>query len=171
MNSPPKFSFKRSAVCLWYYYSIQLWICLDRKRGVIKSFILPSRKRIYNKVENPPFSHFYYGCRRLFAFSTKKSSVLSYIFGAERQKCIKRVKKAKIILDKRKISCYNIESRLKRAGTHQATVKKYQKSEKTFKKGIDKWEMMWYNIKVAAKKRRRTVIENWTTREKYKAKK
>ena len=28
--------------------------------------------------------------------------------------------------------------------------KKYQKNEKTFKKGIDKWEMMWYNIKVAA---------------------
>ena len=27
---------------------------------------------IYNKVENPPFSCFYDGCRRLFAFSTKK---------------------------------------------------------------------------------------------------
>ena len=111
MNSPPNLWFKRSAVCLWYHYSTQLWICLDRKRGVIKSFILPSRTRVYNKVENPPFSHFYYGCRRLFAFSTKKSSVLSYIFGAERQKCIKRVKTAKNILDKCKISCYNIASR------------------------------------------------------------
>ena len=54
---------------------------------------------------------------------------------------------------------------------HQATAKKYQKSEKTFKKGIDKRKRLWYNIKVAAEKWRRTVIENWTTREKYKAKK
>ena len=38
--------------------------------------------------------------------------------------------------------------------------KNIKKSEKTFKKGIDKWEMMWYNIKVAAEKLRHTVIEN-----------
>ena len=45
--------------------------------------------------------------------------------------------------------------------SHQTTAKKYQKSEKTFKKGIDKRKRLWYNIKVAAKKsRRRTVIEN-----------
>ena len=37
--------------------------------------------------------------------------------------------------------------------------KKYQKSEKTFAKGIDKREMMWYNIKVAAQVAT-TVIEN-----------
>jgi hypothetical protein len=37
-----------------------------------------------------------------------------------------------------------------RALSHQKTAKKYRKIEKTFKKGIDKWEMMWYNIKVAA---------------------
>ena len=30
------------------------------------------------------------------------------------------------------------------------TRKKYQKSEKTFKKGIDKVFLVWYNIKVAA---------------------
>ena len=29
--------------------------------------------------------------------------------------------------------------------------KKYQKNEKTFKKGIDKGKLMWYNIKVAAR--------------------
>ena len=32
------------------------------------------------------------------------------------------------------------------------TRKKYQKSEKTFEKGIDKVVLVWYNIKVAAKK-------------------
>jgi len=47
------------------------------------------------------------------------------------------------------------------AQSHQTTAKKYQKSEKTFKKGIDKRKRLWYNIKVAAKKsRRHTVIEN-----------
>ena len=30
------------------------------------------------------------------------------------------------------------------------SLKKYQKSEKTFKKGIDKVFLVWYNIKVAA---------------------
>ena len=30
------------------------------------------------------------------------------------------------------------------------TRKKYQKSEKTFEKGIDKAVLVWYNIKVAA---------------------
>ena len=34
--------------------------------------------------------------------------------------------------------------------SHQKTAKKYQKSKKTFAKGIDKWIWMWYNIKVAA---------------------
>ena len=29
--------------------------------------------------------------------------------------------------------------------------KNIKKSKKTFQKGIDKWEMMWYNIKVAAR--------------------
>ena len=29
-------------------------------------------------------------------------------------------------------------------------LKKYQKNEKTFKKGIDKVFLVWYNIKVAA---------------------
>ena len=38
MNSPPNLWFKRSAVCLWYHYSIQLWICLDRKRLLLYSF-------------------------------------------------------------------------------------------------------------------------------------
>ena len=38
--------------------------------------------------------------------------------------------------------------------------KNIKKSKKTFQKGIDKWEMMWYNIKVAAQKWRHTVIEN-----------
>ena len=38
--------------------------------------------------------------------------------------------------------------------------KNIKKSEKTFKKGIDKWKRLWYNIKVAAEKRRHTVIEN-----------
>ena len=37
--------------------------------------------------------------------------------------------------------------------------KKYQKNEKTFKKGIDKGELMWYNIKVAARVAT-SVIEN-----------
>ena len=46
--------------------------------------------------------------------------------------------------------------------------KNIKKSEKTFKKGIDKRKMMWYNIKVAARAAT-SVIENWTTREKYKA--
>ena len=48
--------------------------------------------------------------------------------------------------------------------------KNIKKIEKTFKKGIDKRKMMWYNIKVAARVAT-SVIENWTTREKYKAKK
>ena len=34
--------------------------------------------------------------------------------------------------------------------SHQKTAKKYQKSEKSFAKGIDKGFWMWYNIKVAA---------------------
>ena len=50
------------------------------------------------------------------------------------------------------------------------TWKNIKKSEKTFEKGIDKWIWMWYNIKVAARVAT-PVIENWTTREKYKAKK
>ncbi|MBR5120090.1 MAG: hypothetical protein IKV02_03750 [Clostridia bacterium] len=41
----------------------------------------------------------------------------------------------------------------------QKNSKKYQKSEKTFKKGIDKWVLMWYNIKVAARVAT-SVIEN-----------
>ena len=39
------------------------------------------------------------------------------------------------------------------------TRKNIKKSEKTFKKGIDKWIWMWYNIKVAARVAT-TVIEN-----------
>ena len=46
--------------------------------------------------------------------------------------------------------------------------KNIEKNEKSFKKGIDKRIWMWYNIKVAARAAT-TVIENWTTREKYKA--
>ena len=35
-------------------------------------------------------------------------------------------------------------------GIYHNPEKNIKKIEKTFKKGIDKWEMMWYNIKVAA---------------------
>ena len=35
-------------------------------------------------------------------------------------------------------------------GIYHNPEKNIKKNEKTFKKGIDKWEMMWYNIKVAA---------------------
>ena len=46
-------------------------------------------------------------------------------------------------------------------GIYHSPEKNIKKIEKTFKKGIDKGDLMWYNIKVAAKKsRRRTVIEN-----------
>ena len=54
-------------------------------------------------------------------------------------------------------------------GIYHNPEKNIKKIEKTFKKGIDKRNLMWYNIKVAAQKWRHTVIENWTTREKYKA--
>ena len=36
--------------------------------------------------------------------------------------------------------------------SNHITAKKYQKSEKTFAKGIDKAVWVWYNIKVAAEK-------------------
>ena len=49
--------------------------------------------------------------------------------------------------------------------------KKVKKLKKTFQKGIDNAKALWYNNKVVATKGRRTVIENWTTRDKYKAKK
>ena len=75
---------------------------------------------------------------------------MSYIFGAERQKCIKRVKNAKIILDKRKISWYNGASRPRGAIASNNRKKISKKSEKTFEKGIDKRKRLWYNIKVAA---------------------
>ena len=35
--------------------------------------------------------------------------------------------------------------------------KNIKKSKKTFQKGIDKWEMMWYNIKVAARAAERSL--------------
>ena len=35
--------------------------------------------------------------------------------------------------------------------------KNIEKNEKTFKKGIDKREMMWYNIKVAAQVAKRSL--------------
>ena len=43
-----------------------------------------------------------------------------------------------------------------------------KKLEKSFEKGIDKRGRKWYNNKVA-RKRGKLIIENWTTREKYKA--
>ena len=52
--------------------------------------------------------------------------------------------------------------------SHQKTWKNIKKSEKTFAKGIDKAFLVWYNIKVAAQVAT-SVIENWPTREKYKA--
>ena len=36
-------------------------------------------------------------------------------------------------------------------GIYHTPEKNIKKSKKTFQKGIDKWEMMWYNIKVAAR--------------------
>ena len=75
---------------------------------------------------------------------------MSYIFGAERQKCIKRVENAKIILDKRKISWYNSASRPPGRYHIKQPQKNIKKSEKTFEKGIDKRKRLWYNIKVAA---------------------
>ena len=45
-----------------------------------------------------------------------------------------------------------IISQVAHSGAHTSKKhKKYQKCEKTFKKGIDKWIWMWYNIKVAAR--------------------
>ena len=40
---------------------------------------------------------------------------------------------------------------------YHTSQKKIKKSEKTFKKGIDKREMMWYNIKVAAQVAKRSL--------------
>ena len=45
------------------------------------------------------------------------------------------------------------------APTSKKHKKNIKKSEKTFKKGIDKWVLMWYNIKVAARVAT-SVIEN-----------
>ena len=101
-------------------------------------------------------------------FFTKKSSFLSYIFGAERQKCIKRVKNAKNVLDKHIISCYNIASRLERR-IFITTPKKISKKVKKLSKKVltsGKWCGI---ISKSLRKLRQTVIENWTTREKYKA--
>ena len=47
--------------------------------------------------------------------------------------------------------------------------KTLKKVEKTFKKGIDKQEKIWYNERVAVWSGGEPIIENWTTREKYKA--
>ena len=69
-----------------------------------------------------------------FALFYKKSPFLSYIFGAERQKCIKRVKNAKNILDKRKISCYNIASRHERLALITISKKISKKVKKLSKK-------------------------------------
>ena len=131
MNSPPNFSFKRSAVCLWYHYSTQLWICLDRKRGVTKVF--PSRVRIYNRKKIARFWTSLTLFSKLLHFFTKKSSILSHIFGAERQKCIKRVKNVKNVLDKRKISWYNSASRFER-WIFITVPKKISKKLKNFQK-------------------------------------
>ena len=49
--------------------------------------------------------------------------------------------------------------------------KKVKKLKKTFQKGIDNGWTLWYTIKVVAERDGKTVIENWTTRDKYKAKK
>ena len=84
---------------------------------------------------------------------------MSYIFGAERQKCIKRVKNAKNVLDKCENTCYNIASRPFGCTHIKKPQKNIKKSEKTFKKGIDKVIWMWYNIKVAARVAT-SVIEN-----------
>ena len=46
---------------------------------------------------------------------------------------------------------------------------KWKKLEKSFEKGIDKREEMWYTVKVAAIVVTEMILENWTTREKYKA--
>ena len=48
--------------------------------------------------------------------------------------------------------------------------KTFWKNQKTFAKGIDKREEMWYNSQAVREEAGcGTVIENWTTREKYKA--
>ena len=44
----------------------------------------------------------------------------------------------------------------------------FKKNKSFFKKVLDKSEKMWYNSQ-AVHEEQRTVIENWTTREKYKA--
>ena len=61
--------------------------------------------------------------------------------------------------------------KLSRDGDPSRILKKtfLKKSQKNFKKGIDKGKMMWYNSQAVRKSGKRTVIENWTTREKYKA--
>ena len=47
----------------------------------------------------------------------------------------------------------------------------HESFSKNFQKGIDNGKVLWYTNKAVAKKRQQTVIENWTTRDKYKAKK
>ena len=48
--------------------------------------------------------------------------------------------------------------------------KLFKKNQKTLKKGIDKRKEMWYNSQAVREEAgSETVIENWTTREKYKA--
>ena len=48
---------------------------------------------------------------------------------------------------------YNIKAVRKDGDRNRGVrlVKNLKKVEKTFKKGIDKWERMWYNIKAVAK--------------------
>ena len=57
------------------------------------------------------------------------------------------------------------------AATTEHLRKNLEKNLKKFKKGIDKGKRLWYNTKAVARKRDSgMVIENWTTRDKYKAK-
>ena len=75
------------------------------------------------------------------------------------------------MLDKCLMSWYNNQAHREsdeRPRTDR-TWKKPKKVQKTLKKGIDKRERMWYNNKVAAIVAAEMILENWTTREKYKA--
>ena len=76
------------------------------------------------------------------------------------------------VLDKSFKVWYNMQAVIPKAAKHgtwaEKPWKKFEKKKKTFQKGIDKAKEKWYNNRAAAKTAE-MILENWTTREKYKA--
>ena len=76
----------------------------------------------------------------------------------------------KKMLDKKACLWYHNRAHPNLGGAYLYWIRQnLEKTSKSFKKGIDKRGEMWYTVKVAAIVVTEMILENWTTREKYKA--